>query len=506
MVTNGGRWVGEEGAGPTMPGGYQPSFGDGTPRRRNLTFDPGRKPVSISASTLTEIEQIRATYRAQIEANGPSGAGSANAAIERSTGRDPLSFTRQQRKIAMDMSDAGLRALSTKDRMKQQTAMLRQVFRTMDVDKDGQIGEKDLEAQLTRLGYEPEPGEVRDMIWEVDDDGDGGINWREFKAIYHRVRADDEGKEPRRLYNVIEFMVFDIDNDGSIDLTEVMQLFYQRYGKHALFSETKDAPGAERKAKDINFPEFVKHDESFYTLSRQIADQRRAREANAAAAAAAAEEQGGRQDAVVPQPPPLSSRRRQPRTLKVRLQNPGRLRSRRHRTMAQNFPDTEDDETESVWQDDAENVVQPDPRRGRGVFQDPVPDEEYRGILDPHADKSPYMKAVEALKVADRAAAEAASNDYAARLAAVKLYEEGNRLIDAACNQRTEDGETVLNTKLLSALQGRKDAVNKKIKALMPPVTKGLEAPGTGHAPATQRRVRRPSKIIYVHYGLQSAS
>jgi hypothetical protein len=325
------------------------------------------------------------------------------------------------------------------------------------------------------------------------------------------VRADDQGKEPRRLYNVIEFMVFDIDNDGSIDLTEVMQLFYQRYGKHALFSETKDAPGAERKAKDIDFSEFVKHDESFYTLSRQIADQRRAREAAAAtiataAAAAGAEDRGRQPDAVVPQPP-LSSRGRQPRMLKVRRQNPGRLRSRRHRTMAQNFPEPEEDtETESVWEDDTASVVQPDPRRGRGMFQDPVPDEEYRGVLDPHADKSPYMKAVEALKAADRAAAEAADNDFAARLAAVKLYEEGNRLIDAACNQKTEEGETVLNFKLLGALQGRKDTVNKKIKKLTPPITKGLEAPGAGHAPPTQRRVRRPSKIIYVHYGLQSAA
>lgn len=485
-----------------MPSGYQPSFGDGTPRRRNLTFDPQRKPVSISASTLSEIEQIRAKYRAQNEANGHSGAGSAKAAIERSTGRDPLSFTRKYNDVNMDMTEEGLRALSTKDRLKQQTTMLRQVFRTMDTDKDGQIGEKDLESQLVRLGYVPEPGEVRDMIWEVDDDGDGGINWREFKSIYQRVRADGQGKEPRRLYNVIEFMVFDIDNDGSIDLTEVMQLFYQRYGKHALFSETKDAQGAERKAKDITFPEFVKHDESFYTLTRQIADQRREREM----AATDEDSPGGQKAEIVPQPP-LSSRRRRQKMLKVRRQNPGRLRARRHRTMAQNLPETEDDtETESAWDDDSESVVQPDPRRGRDMFLEPVSDEEYRGVLDPHADKSPYMQAVEALKVADRAAAEAADNDFAARAAAVKLYEEGSRLIDVACNQKTEDGATVLNFKLLGALQGRKDAVNKQIKKLTPPITKGLELPGTGQALATQRRVRRPSKIIYVHYGLQSAS
>ena len=487
-----------------MPGGYQPSFGGGTPRRRNLTFDPQRKPVSVSASTLSEIEQIRATYRAQTDAIGPIGVGSAKSALDRGSARDPLSFTRQYKGVAMDMSQAGLRALSMKDRLKQQTSMLRQVFQTLDVDKDGSVGEKDLETHLVRLGYIPEPGEVRDMIWEVDDDGDGGINWREFKSVYQRVRADDQGKEPRRLYNVIEFMVFDIDNDGTIDLTEVMQLFYQRYGRHALFSGAKDAQGADYKPEDIDFPEFVKHDESFYTISRQIADQRRAREASAAAAAAAAEEAQGGQTAVLAPQPPLSSRRR---PLKVRHQNPGRLRARRHRTMALKPSETEEDtEAGSVWEDDAESEVNTHPRRGRGALQDTVADEEYRGVLEPYADKSPYMKAVTALKVADRAAAAAADNDYAARLAAVKLYEAANRLIDTACNQKTEEGETVLNYKLLGALQGRKDAVSKQIKKLTPPITKGLEVPSTGPALATQRRVRRPSKIIYVHYGLQSAS
>jgi calmodulin len=487
-----------------MPGGYKPSFGDGTPRRRNLTFDPQRKPVSVSADTLSEIEQIRATYRAQTEASGPSGSGGAKVSIERATGRDPLSFTRHYKDVNMDMTKEGIRALSTKDRLKQQTSVLRQVFRTMDADKDGQIDEVDLETQLIRLGYVPEPGEVHDMIWEVDDDGDGKINWREFKAIYQRVRDDELGKEPRRLYNVMEFMVFDTDNDGSIDLAEVMQLFYLRYGKDKLFSETKDAPGTERRAKDITFPEFVKHDESFYTLSRQIADQRREREA--AAAGAEGDEEEPTSPTAVPRPP-LSSRRRQTKPLRVRLQNPGRLRSRRHRTMGQNAPETEEEtDTESVWEDDTASVVQPDPRRGRGKYEEAVPDEEYRGVLDPFADKSPYMQAVEALKVADRAAAEAAMNDFPARWAAVKLYEEGSRLIDVACNQKTEEGETVLNFKLLGALQGRKDSVNKQIKKLTPPITKGMPAKDTGHMPATQRRVRRPSKIIYVHYGLQSAS
>ena len=43
--------------------------GGDTPRRRNLTIDVQRKPVSISAETIADIEQIRAVYRASTTEN-----------------------------------------------------------------------------------------------------------------------------------------------------------------------------------------------------------------------------------------------------------------------------------------------------------------------------------------------------------------------------------------------------------------------------------------------------
>jgi calmodulin len=248
------------------PAGYKPSFGVGTPRRRNLTMDPHRKPVSISSDTLTEIEEGRAAYR-----QGIANPGKGVPRQQKETGRPDHAFQAKHVEVDMDLSEAGIKALTNKDRIKQQTVRLRQVFETMDSKHDDAIDAEELEQQLLRLGYTPTKYEAADMIWEVDDEGMGKIKWRQFKSVYNRVRMDDLGKEPRRMYNVMEFMVFDIDNDGSIDLTEVMQLFYQRYGKHALFTEQKDARGVRRQAShDITFPEFVKHDETFYTPSRQI--------------------------------------------------------------------------------------------------------------------------------------------------------------------------------------------------------------------------------------------
>ena len=194
-----------------MPG-YKPSFGGDTPRRRNLTIDVQRKPVSISAETMADIEQIRAVYRASTTENtgsrcalrraarpgsalglppcaplwlcsgpaaplsaragpspltlgaaspGPRGpaeslrtalicraalpvappspdalrpARSGGVKVEKSTGRNAFSFVRKAKPVDMDLSAAGIRSLTTKDRQKTQYASLRKVFKKMDSD------------------------------------------------------------------------------------------------------------------------------------------------------------------------------------------------------------------------------------------------------------------------------------------------------------------------------------------------------------------------------------
>ena len=36
--------------------------------------------------------------------------------------------------------------------------------------------------------------EIEDMIWEVDEDCDQGLNWAEFQAMYHRCNNDKTGE------------------------------------------------------------------------------------------------------------------------------------------------------------------------------------------------------------------------------------------------------------------------------------------------------------------------
>ena len=137
---------------------------------------------------------------------------------------------------------------------------LRRVFEALDRNKVGKIGFKELNDQLVKLDYRAKRVEVEDMIWEVDEDCDRCVNWEEFKTMFYRVRHDKSGWEPRRLFNVVEFMMHDKDMSGTIDMDECMEILFRRFGKDELEQRTN---------------EFFKHDEdgdnniSFVEFQRQ---------------------------------------------------------------------------------------------------------------------------------------------------------------------------------------------------------------------------------------------
>ena len=85
--------------------------------------------------------------------------------------------------------------------------------------------------QLQFLGHALRPSEAALTIWEVDDDADGKVDWEEFKGMFYRIRDDTSGYEPRKLFNVVEFIMHDKNFSGRIDLDEAVTILYQRFGK-----------------------------------------------------------------------------------------------------------------------------------------------------------------------------------------------------------------------------------------------------------------------------------
>jgi len=250
------------------------------------------QPKSVAATHQYASEPKKAAQKSQSSSSFGGTAASATPFLEekapeagvvikskKNGGREELSFKRSGwRPARIDVSEAGIQSYSKQESEDQTRKDLRFVFDMLDSStNDGIITEQDLSRQFRRLHYAPEEGEVKGIIWEVDDDNDGGINWREFVNLYKRVKDDEVGIEPRRFYTLIVFLTFDLDADGLVSLNDALELVYRRKGKKALLQKNGARSNLNLPAygDTLSFSEYVKFDFNFYTLTRQLADQRR---------------------------------------------------------------------------------------------------------------------------------------------------------------------------------------------------------------------------------------
>eukprot|EP00944_MAST-04C_sp_MAST-4C-sp1_P007200 g7200.t1 len=79
---------------------------------------------------------------------------------------------------------------------------------------------KDLSGALLSLGKKCSKKEIEDLIWEVDENLDGCVDWEEFKLMFQRNISDTTGLEPFQLFNVVQFMMYDKDNSGNVTVDE----------------------------------------------------------------------------------------------------------------------------------------------------------------------------------------------------------------------------------------------------------------------------------------------
>jgi len=123
----------------------------------------------------------------------------------------------------------------------------------------GNVTKDQLYKTLKRLQYPNLTMKVvEDMIWEVDENCDGMLGWEEFKEMFFRVRQDKIGWEPRRLFNCVEFMMYDKDQGGTIDMDECMQILFRRFGKANLEARVNEFMTHDTNSdSEISFAEFM---------------------------------------------------------------------------------------------------------------------------------------------------------------------------------------------------------------------------------------------------------
>jgi calmodulin len=115
--------------------------------------------------------------------------------------------------------------------------MLR-VFARLDTKKDGYIDAEELQTVMLNFGCNVSELEASRMIWEVDDDHDNRLSLAEFRRAFQRGRRDRTGWEPDDLFCIAEFMFYDKDHGGAIDVGEAMELCRRRYGDRNLLEKT----------------------------------------------------------------------------------------------------------------------------------------------------------------------------------------------------------------------------------------------------------------------------
>ena len=99
----------------------------------------------------------------------------------------------------------------------EQIAEFKEAFSLFDKDSDGTITTRELGTVMRSLGQNPTEAQLRDMINEVDADGNGTIDFPEFLTMMAKKMMETDSEDEIRE----AFRVFDKDGNGFISAAEL---------------------------------------------------------------------------------------------------------------------------------------------------------------------------------------------------------------------------------------------------------------------------------------------
>ena len=163
----------------------------------------------------------------------------------------------------LDDEDGGdLAVASELQRLDVEIAQLRDKIQALEDKSNGKISAIDLAEALRTLGKRCTKLEIQDMIWEVDEDLDEHIDWDEMRLMFARNISDRSGLEPSKLFNLVQFMIFDNDENGLVSVDETTNMLYARYGRVQMEYKLKELFGEDMtesgtQGGEITFPQYL---------------------------------------------------------------------------------------------------------------------------------------------------------------------------------------------------------------------------------------------------------
>ena len=123
----------------------------------------------------------------------------------------------------------------------------RDAFKTFDLDEDGYLSLKEVSDLLMSLGMPVSEDELREMTNEVDIEGNGTVDFKEFIQLMARKLRDMDNEEEY----IEAFKIFDKNSDDLIsidELREVMTILGQY-----VWNETPSDEEIVQMIKDVGY-------------------------------------------------------------------------------------------------------------------------------------------------------------------------------------------------------------------------------------------------------------
>ena len=143
------------------------------------------------------------------------------------------------------------------------------------------FGKKALRKILKKLTGKYNKKDVELMVWEVDTNLNGYISFDEYERMYKNCIIDKKEREPKKLYTLVQFLMFDKEHKGYITEEDTLEILCIRNNNgldnainDIFMIEVKDEKGnikrTKNKKESVNYEEFEERMHSLSLRQRTI--------------------------------------------------------------------------------------------------------------------------------------------------------------------------------------------------------------------------------------------